>query len=49
MNVHWEIVYSVENADWRCKLFYLITKIDQSKTTKSYMFNVSLNLVINIH
>ena len=37
-SVHWEGVYSVG----RCNLFELIFKIDQSETTKRYMFNTLL-------
>ena len=44
-SIHWEGVYSVGRCNWRCNLFELMIKIDQSETTKSYMFNTLLRWI----
>ena len=41
-SVHWKGVYSVGECRLGCKFFLFIIKGDQSKRTKSHMFDTSL-------
>ena len=44
-SVHWKGVYRVGDKDLWVQIFFcLVFKIDQSETTKSHMFSMSLRL-----
>ena len=43
-SVHCKGVCRVGDREWGCKIFKLVFKIDQSETTKSHMFIMSLRL-----